>query len=589
MNKRVDAIVITVLMLLSLVVIIVHIAPRVTAPTTLYVDDDNTGFEDGSQANPYNTIQEGIDNASSGDTVFVYNGTYYENVVVNKTISLIGEDKDNTTVDGNGTGYAMVASSDWVNITGFTFTNGSLFSPLLWTSGADHCRIWDNIVRDSEDIGISIEVSSDIKVLNNTLFGNSHYGIRVGASDNVFIIGNDIYDNNNNCIKTSSSSFVTIHNNTVQSNSARGIVIDSNSDNCIVENNTIDNLMTGLHGVGIIGASNSTFKNNSMDKWGFYFSGSFIHNWNTHTIDNSNTVGGKPICYQKNQIGGSVPGDPGQIILGNCTEITISGQTINNSHPAIYLGFSNHNNVTDCVLDGGGIGLYRSHNNTFELDTINDTGRAFFLSYSDGNIITDCVISNSNEGAYLHSSCNNTLSNNTVDLHTQHGFKLSYYSNENTIYENTISNNPYGVRIYSDSHNNTIYWNNFINNGIQAWDQGNNIWNLSYPSGGNYWSNYGGVDNYKGPKQNIPGRDGIGDTNYSIDSDSIDNYPLMAPYKPLENYTILKQGWNLISIPLIQEERNLTRVLGSIDGLYDSVWLYNVTDSIHSVINFCVC
>jgi hypothetical protein len=52
----------------------------------------------------------------------------------------------------------------------------------------------------------------------------------------------------------------------------------------------------------------------------------------------------------------------------------------------------------------------------------------------------------------------------------------------------------------------------------------------------------------------------------------------MTPYKPLENYTILKQGWNLISIPLIQEEQNLTRVLGSIDSWYDAVQWYNITD-----------
>lgn len=72
---------------------------------------------------------------------------------------------------------------------------------------------------------------------------------------------------------------------------------------------------------------------------------------------------------------------------------------------------------------------------------------------------------------------------------------------------------------------------------------------------------------------------GGGKNPYVIDFNSKDNYPLIAPYKPLENYTILKEGWNLISIPLIQEERNLTRVLGSIDGWYDSVWLYNVTDA----------
>jgi uncharacterized repeat protein (TIGR01451 family) len=41
-------------------------------------------------------------------------------------------------------------------------------------------------------------------------------------------------------------------------------------------------------------------------------------------------------------------------------------------------------------------------------------------------------------------------------------------------------------------------------------------------------------------------------------------------------YQILKQGWNLISIPLIQEEQDLISVLASIDGLYNAVQWYDV-------------
>jgi hypothetical protein len=98
--------------------------------------------------------------------------------------------------------------------------------------------------------------------------------------------------------------------------------------------------------------------------------------------------------------------------------------------------------------------------------------------------------------------------------------------------------------------------------------------------GGNYWSDYNGSDDYKGPNQDQPGSDGIGDTNYSIDSDSVDNYPHMEPYsyKPLENYTILKQGWNLISIPNIQDNQDITKVLEMMDGYYDAVQWYNNSD-----------
>jgi len=65
-----------------------------------------------------------------------------------------------------------------------------------------------------------------------------------------------------------------------------------------------------------------------------------------------------------------------------------------------------------------------------------------------------------------------------------------------------------------------------------------NIWDDGYPSGGNYWSNYTGLDLFSGPYQNETGGDGIGDTPYVIDADNVDHYPLMAPYTPPPTYTL---------------------------------------------------
>jgi parallel beta-helix repeat protein len=148
---------------------------------------------------------------------------------------------------------------------------------------------------------------------------------------------------------------------------------------------------------------------------------------------------------------------------------------------------------------------------------------------------------------------------------------------------NTISDNDYGIYL-QNSPKNRIYHNRIINNTNQAYDdRENNFWNDTYPSE----PGEGAYDDYKGPDQDMVGSEGIVDNGsvagggknpYIIDADSQDNYPLMQPYKPLDNYTILKQGWNLISIPLIQEEQNLTIVLGSIDSWYDAVQWYNPTD-----------
>ena len=91
---------------------------------TIYVDDDNTnGPWDGTLQYPFQHIQDGIDAAVIGDTVFVFNGTYYENVIIDKAVNLVGEDKDNTTIDGGGSGIVVTTSTDWVNINGFTIQN----------------------------------------------------------------------------------------------------------------------------------------------------------------------------------------------------------------------------------------------------------------------------------------------------------------------------------------------------------------------------------------------------------------------------------------------------------------------------------
>ena len=68
-------------------------------------------------------IQDLIDNASDGDTINIPNGIYYENIVIDRSINLIGEDKDNTIINGSGNEMVIDVTSDWVNISGFTLEN----------------------------------------------------------------------------------------------------------------------------------------------------------------------------------------------------------------------------------------------------------------------------------------------------------------------------------------------------------------------------------------------------------------------------------------------------------------------------------
>jgi parallel beta-helix repeat protein len=171
-------------------------------------------------------------------------------------------------------------------------------------------------------------------------------------------------------------------------------------------------------------------------------------------------------------------------------------------------------------------------------------GYAIRLFHSNYNIVYNNSISDNWEGIFVWNSLNNTIENNNITDNLGSGIVLSG-SNNTLIKNNNIVDNgyiqvpPYPGLIYGagieirGSTNNKIWHNNFIQNTPQIdIDDTPNIWDDGYPSGGNYWSDYTGVDEYAGLNQDKLGSDGIGDTPYVINENNQDNYPLMEPWTP---------------------------------------------------------
>ena len=227
---------------------------------------------------------------------------------------------------------------------------------------------------------------------------------------------------------------------------------------------------------------------------------------------------------------------------GNVIQVTVNNCTIQNF----------------TIQNAGSIaGIYiSSHSNRINHNNIISNSREGIYSSSNNNIISDNVIeSNGDYGIWLYGSSNNTISNNIISSNHADGFILVHYSDFNVVSGNYISMNGDGIRvgesnnniirnnillnnedngiyIQQESNDNWVYHNNFVNNTNHALDDGNNdSWDNGYPSGGNYWSEYNGTDSYKGPDQDIPGRDGLGDTPYTISgaAGAQDRYPLMHP------------------------------------------------------------
>jgi parallel beta-helix repeat protein len=557
---------------------------------TLYVNMTGSG-------GAYTNIQDAINAANPGDTVFVYNGTY-ESVGANKQINLIGEDMNSTIIDGGGTSRVLWISADYVNVTGFTITNSG---PNVDDEGifiiSDHNTITGNRVVSNRWYGIEILISSYNIISSNIISSNEKKGINLKDSHRNIITGNEITNNDLDGIYLELSSNNTIHNNNISSNLRQGIWAYQSNNNNISSNRIQFN-----RGIGIL-LGESEFINitdNTMIEDGIKIGGP-IRSWDSHRIGTSNTVCGKPVYYWKNEKNNVIPPGAGEVILVNCTNITIENQDLSHGSIGIEIGFSSNisilnNNIT--FNDDDGIWLVVSNNNTIMGNTVKKCDFAIILSSSDENNITNNILSNNYYGVVAFSSSKNSINYNTLLSNTIYGIHNTYNdeyspisyniitnseygiyirsSSNNTINYNTLWNNDLGFRII-DSNNLVFYHNTIINNTNQALDDSNNAnqWDNGYPSGGNYWSDYNGEDIYRGINQDIPGGDGIGDTNYSIDPDSFDNYPLMDP---IFNYTILYFGWNLISVPYIQSDTNIEEVLTSITGFYDGVQYFSTTD-----------
>jgi len=246
-------------------------------------------------------------------------------------------------------------------------------------------------------------------------------------------------------------------------------------------------------------------------------------------------VGGISLTSSNNTIHGNTISNNnyGIILVWNSDNNVISGNAIaSNGEWSIHMYGSSHNLILNNTISrnsNGGIWLEG-------WDNSNNTIRNNFITNNDaGILITGWILIGGSTTLSIYSEIppsNNTLSGNTV---SGNGYGIDIEaSGGNTVVGNTISNNGVGIKLladpYTPSRNNTLYHNNFIDNINQASAAGKNTWYNGYPSGGNYWSDYVGVDLYGGPYQNETGSDGIGDTPYIIDENNTDNYPLMGTW-----------------------------------------------------------
>ena len=218
--------------------------------------------------------------------------------------------------------------------------------------------------------------------------------------------------------------------------------------------------------------------------------------------------------------------------VGNCN---VSGNNITNNYYGMWLESSLDNIISrnNFANNGYGIGLYIfSNRNIIFENNVTASGHAgILLTSSMENDVSRNNITGNQYSVELVSSSNNTITENDI-TNNSHGVALYEASNYNDIIGNNVERNGWGVET-DTSLGNRIYHNNFINNIPQVffYEPGySNVWDTSYPGGGNYWSDYNSTDFYSGFYQNETGSDGIADAPYSINSNNEDHYPLMGMF-----------------------------------------------------------
>lgn len=476
----------------------------------------------------FSTIQEAVDVAADGDTVFVKSGTYNESVSIDCSISLIGENPKTTTIIGDWrlNGTIVLIRKNNVTLTGFTVKPSAYSSSrkgvhLLHVS---YCNVYGNIFLNNGD-GVWLYGSPCNNITGNTINGmdTRSNGIKIVYSPNNLIADNFVIQNDDG-IKIQESNNITIFRNTILNNDDTGLLLISSNSN--ISENVIENQKLGLR----LSGKNNFFRankiNNSTKNFDLYWSPSWTSKDFVNYIDDSNTFDGIPITYWVNRSDEKVPESAHVVVLVNCNNITVENLNLSKSKQGIIIVATTNTTVINNKIKSSstGIQLFNSSKNTIICNHLFNVPKSIHLFSSVDNSIRGNFIIEGGRAISLESSSdNNVISNNSISAGSYRGITLDA-SHNNELFFNLISDcRQGGVWIWNRASQNLIYLNNFANNtehvekyitNMQTFPK--NIWDNG--TIGNYWDNYSSSD---------WNENGIGDTSYTITQNNKDNYPLI--------------------------------------------------------------
>ncbi|HVQ01345.1 MAG TPA: NosD domain-containing protein [Candidatus Thermoplasmatota archaeon] len=390
------------------------------APPTgvIYVDDDAKPGGNGSLLYPYRSIQDGVEAAEPGSTVFVFSGMYHEHPIISKPLTLTGENKYTTIIDGDGKPRHVVwVSADHVTFSGFTVTNCS----------KKYCG--------------GIVLYSSYNTITDCIVSHGDTGIGPGSASHDNVITGNIIENNTYCGIGIDSK--TYYNNEISSN--------------IIRNN-------GYCGIFLMD-SNTSIHDNTFENDGILLYPPLKSS--CHLVVYNNTVNGKPLVFIDTQDHILLSSNVGQLIIASCSNCTIDTVTVTDVNPAVEILSSSNITVENSTFADNMIGVWVCDSSIVKIVRnlfLDNSWSGLWLYRSDHNDIQGNLFQSNDDGVLIFRSKSNRLIRNNFTKNTG-GLSFWSSSRSNTASMNNFFANQVQAYDQGVDHWDGNYWDDWI--GVQ--------------------------------------------------------------------------------------------------------------------------
>lgn len=238
----------------SLVILAFAVLPFVSMGKSdkIYVDDDASGSQTGSESHPYKTIEKALDEADKKDEVHIRKGTYEENIEIPEYVKVYGSGEDEVIIKADHKDEPVVKMNDNAKIDGVTIRKGKYGISVGKNDEASitQCTIEDNYkdgihikeapADDKNKVSISESTIKDngrdgiysekrrIILIDNEIIGNRNDGVDLAAGSRAWIEGNKMKDNRGSGMKLIlDRSYTWTKNNTYYGNKREGLEVNS--------------------------------------------------------------------------------------------------------------------------------------------------------------------------------------------------------------------------------------------------------------------------------------------------------------------------------------------------------------------------